>query len=572
MKYWEANQKIENGRFTIEKRLGGGGFGVAYKAIENRTGKLLVIKTLNHIQQEKEDFEQLQKNFVNEAVRLAQCNHPHIVKVQEMIQEDGLWGMVMEFIDGDDLARYVDQQGKLAEDEALRYIKQVGQALEYVHERGFLHRDVKPNNIILRRDSKEAVLIDFGLARKYNAGLTGSMTSSMTEGYAPIEQYDRQGRFGPYTDVYALAATLYSLLTAEVPLPAVYRKYGELPPPKQMNSQISDRVSDGIVKGMALSPEDRPQSVREWLELLIPSNANSPTPSPVIYPPQPKIEILTQKFEFEYATLTVKSSGFLGLGTTHEITRHRGQAEFFTEDLGNGIILEMVAIPGGTFMMGSPDGEGRDSEKPQHRVTIQPFFMGKYTITQEQYEAVMRNNPSHFKGKKLPVESVNWHKAVEFCAKLSDKTGKKYQLPSEAQWEYACRAGITTPFHFGQTITTDLANYDGNYTYGSAPKGEYRRKTTNVGSFPPNAFGLHDMHGNVWEWCEDIWNKNYINAPCDGSSWIESNENDNHRLLRGGSWIFNPAYCRSANRGRNTPDLDSRNLGFRVVCVLAART
>jgi formylglycine-generating enzyme required for sulfatase activity len=567
MRDWKPNQKIENGRFTIEKILGGGGFGVAYKAIENRTGKLLVIKTLNRVQQAKEDFEQLQKNFINEAVRLAQCNHPHIVKVQEMIQEDGLWGMVMEYIDGDDLATYVDQRGKLPQEEALRYIKQVGEALEYVHERGFLHRDVKPNNIILRRDSKEAVLIDFGLARKYNAGLTGSMTSLMTEGYAPIEQYDRQGRFGPYTDVYALAATLYSLLTGEVPLPAKFRREEPLQSPQQFNSQISERVSDAIVEGMALLPEDRPQTVREWLELLMSSNANSPTPSPVIYTPQPKIEILTLKFEFEYATLTVKS-GFLGLGKTCEITHHQGQAEFFIEDLGNGIILEMVTIPGGTFMMGSPDGEGDDDEKPQHRVTIQPFFMGKFTITQEQYEAVMSNNPSRFQGKKLPVERVNWHKAVEFCAKLSEKTGKKYQLPSEAQWEYACRAGTTTPFHFGQTITTDIANYDGNYTYGSAPKGKYRQQTANVGSFPSNAFGLYDMHGNVWEWCEDMWHKNYINAPCDGIPWIDANKKDNRRrLLRGGSWINDSDICRSANRSRNIPANNLDNYGFRVMCM-----
>jgi formylglycine-generating enzyme required for sulfatase activity/tRNA A-37 threonylcarbamoyl transferase component Bud32 len=545
MTYWKPNQKLKNGKFTIQKTLGGGWFGVAYKAVENSTGKLLVIKTLNQKEQAKEDFDQLQTNFVNEALRLAQCNHPHIVKVQEMIQEDGLWGMVMEFIDGDDLARYVDQRGKLSEDEALHYINQVGEALEYVHERGFLHRDVKPNNIILRRDNKEAVLIDFGLARKYDAGLTGSMTSSKTEGYAPPEQYYRQGKFGPYTDVYALAATLYSLLTGEVPLPARFRRNIPLPPPKQYNSQISERVSDGIVKGMALSPEDRPQTVREWLELLMPNNL------------QVKIQIPTRKFEFQYAKIDEEL----------KISRHRGQAEFFTEDLGNGVILEMVAIPGGTFMMGSPDGEGYHHETPQHQVTLQPFFMGKYTITQEQYEAVMGNNPSHFQGKKLPVERVNWHKAVEFCAKLSDKTEKKYQLPSEAQWEYACRAGTTTPFHFGQTITTDLANYNGNstYFYAHALKGEYRKKTTSVGSFPPNAFGLHDMHGNVCEWCEDMY-KDYINSPCNGSSWIELNEN---RLLRGGSWFLSPDNCRSAFRLYNTP-VNAYDFGFRVVC--GART
>ncbi|MFK0732408.1 MAG: formylglycine-generating enzyme family protein, partial [Gloeotrichia echinulata HAB0833] len=133
--------------------------------------------------------------------------------------------------------------------------------------------------------------------------------------------------------------------------------------------------------------------------------------------------------------------------------------------------------------------------------------------------------------------------------------------------------GTTTPFHFGETITTDLANYDGTSTYGSAPKGKYRKETTDVGSFPANAFGLYDMHGNVWEWCDDKWHKNYINAPSDGSSWLGENDNT-YRLLRGGSWNLYPAYCRSASRGINLPDLRSYNaVGFRVVCVgAAART
>jgi len=557
MKLWTPNQHIQNGRFIIQKVLGGGGFGITYSAIEQRTDKLFVIKTLNHIQQNQADFDERQVKFVNEALVLKGCKHHHIVQVYELIQEDGLWGMVMEHIDGEDLAVYIEQHGQLSEKQALEYIEQIGQALEYVHQQGFLHRDIKPNNILLRRGTKTAVLIDFGLAREFTIGKTASMTNSMTQGYAPIEQYDRQGKFAAYTDVYALAATLYNLLTARVPIPANYREYAPLQSPKQFNPQISDRVNDAILKGMALASEDRPQTVREWLELLrIPS---TPPPAPPrkkgggIYP--------TRKFEFEYAKID----------TNLKITRYRSQAELFTEDLGNGVVLEMVAIPGGSFIMGSPEEKeaGRfNFESPQHQVTIQPFYMGKFTITQEQYAAVMGKNPSHFPGKKRPVEKVNWDDAVEFCAKLSNKTGKKYQLPSEAQWEYACRAGTKTPFHFGETITTDLANYDGNYTYGSAPKGNYRKETTDVGSFPANAFGLHDMHGNVWEWCDDKWHENYIDAPSDGSSWL--GENDNIKCLRGGSWLYYPKFCRSASRIDSNwaeRDFHLSNHGFRVVCV-----
>ena len=273
MQLWQPNQSLQNGRFIIEKVLGSGGFGITYSALEQRTGKLFVLKTLNHLQQTRADFEEQQVKFVNEAVRLAQCSHPHIVKVHEVIKEDELWGMVMEHIDGQDLAAYIDEQGKLSEDEALRHINQVGQALEYVHAKGFLHRDIKPNNILLRRGSKEAVLIDFGLAREFNLGQMGSMTNAKTEGYAPIEQYERRGNFGAYTDVYALAGTLYSLLTASTPIPANFRKNGiPLSEPKQFHSQISDRVNQAILKGMALEPEERTATVKEWLELINPKS------------------------------------------------------------------------------------------------------------------------------------------------------------------------------------------------------------------------------------------------------------------------------------------------------------
>jgi eukaryotic-like serine/threonine-protein kinase len=163
------------------------------------------------------------------------------------------------------------------------------------------------------------------------------------------------------------------------------------------------------------------------------------------------------------------------------------------------VTLEMVAIPGGKFTMGSAatEKERSNDEGPQREVSIQPFSMGRFAVTQAQWQAVMGSNPSNFKGDKRPVEKISWQQAREFCQKLSQQTGRPYRLPSEAEWEYACRAGTTTPFYFGETITPALVNYNGNYSYGAAPKGQYREQTTDVGSFPPNAFGLYDMHGNV---------------------------------------------------------------------------
>ena len=272
----------------------------------------------------------------------------------------------------------------------------------------------------------------------------------------------------------------------------------------------------------------------------------------------------------------------------HEYER---TAQCFIEDLGNGIQLEMVMIPSGSFMMGSPETEegSNNNERPQHQVTIKAFCLGKYQVTQAQWRAVaafpqvnreLKPEPSNFKGdgstsltNHRPVESVSWEDAVEFCDRLSRHTKRQYRLPSEAEWEYACRAGTTTPFHFGKTITTDLVNYNGNYTYGQGSKGVYRKETTEVGSFGvANNFGLYDMHGNVWEWCQDDWHSDYEGAPIDESAWLNNEENNNDKLLRGGSWGSNPAYCRSAFRSINSLDDDDVNVGFRVVCSGAART
>lgn len=284
------------------------------------------------------------------------------------------------------------------------------------------------------------------------------------------------------------------------------------------------------------------------------------------------------------------------------IRKRQGTAERFIEKV-DGLNLAMVRIPAGSFIMGAPETEAgsSDDERPQHLVTVPEFCMAQTQITQAQWRIVagydpvnqdLDPDPAHFKGDDRPVERVSWLDAKEFCARLSEKTGKKYRLPTEAEWEYACRAvrgfqlPITReelsktgeariieewnrtslqPFHFGETISTEIVNYDGKYIYGRGAKGEYRGRTTPVVSFPTNAFGLYDMHGNVWEWCEDDYHETYEGAPADGLAWLNEDDKDTSRVLRGGSWFDVPVHCRSADRYYTLRDNRSNGIGFRVV-------
>ncbi|MEG4631682.1 serine/threonine-protein kinase [Microcoleus sp. AR_TQ3_B6] len=283
MRHWPPGQQLHQGKYLIEQILGCAGFGVTYRAQNLKEGKAVAIKTLNANVQGKPNFRELQTKFVNEALSLAKCSHPHVVQVYEVFPEMAgnieLWCMVMELIDGIDLASHLEDNGILPEEKALPIIQQVGSALSFVHKQGFTHLDVKPQNIMLRQRGLEAVLIDFGIARQVTApGKLRTNSNSGTECYAPIELLEKRAELGACTDVYSLAATLYVMLTGELPFPSQFRKQNiPLTPPKQFNSEISDRVNAAIMKGMELEPQNRPQSVQEWLDLLIPKPAAAET-------------------------------------------------------------------------------------------------------------------------------------------------------------------------------------------------------------------------------------------------------------------------------------------------------
>lgn len=572
---WNPGQSLHQRQYFIESQLGEGGFGITYLARKKSTNEKVVIKTLiddllYSSKYNNEEKEKYKKRFHNEAERLSLCKHPNIVKVETVFyHQDSIPCMVMEYIDGENLKDRVEKKGILSEEEALLYVRQIGSALTFIHERGIIHRDVSPDNIIVRANSKDAILIDFGLARQYISSRT--LTSHDKDGFSPVEQCYPNRSQGPYTDIYALAATLYYLLVGDSPSPA-WMRYSSwlenhsdnLVPPKDKNPNISDHVNEAIIKGLEIEPTDRPASVQEWLEMLDDDHIEE--------------ESGLKKFSFNVVFLDIRGQ---------QKSRDQNYAELFEQVLNEEpfLRLEMVKIPSGTFLMGSPDyemvknkrQENKSTERPQHQVGVDSFFMSKYPITQAIWrfianlpEVRIRLNPncSYFKGDENPVEQVSWYQAIEFCDRLSQLTNLNYRLPSEAEWEYACRAGVDNkPFHFGDTITTKFANYDGTESYSYEPMGNRLEQTKPVGSFGvANAFGLYDMHGNVWEWCADPKHDNYKKAPLDSRTWDLEGETNNKisRVLRGGSWKTKARDCRAANRRFLRPNSSDSSYGFRV--------
>jgi eukaryotic-like serine/threonine-protein kinase len=594
---------ILRNRYKIIKHLGSGGFGATYLAEDSNipiTPKpKCVVKHLQPSNPAPEVLELAKQLFEREATTLYKLGnlHPQIPKLSEHFQENGEFYLVQEFIDGKDLSYEIVPGQKLSETDTIQLLQEILEVLAVVHQNNIIHRDIKPANIMRRSDGK-IILIDFGAVKEIK-GLSmsqGQVTSTIaigTPGYMPSEQAVGEPRL--CSDVYAIGML------------GIYAATGIQPHqlPKDPNNgeviwrnwaNISDKtanVLDGMVKyhfslryptaaqaldavtGLKVKPKVvKPKtqqttttqgtdiSRRQMLKILAGVGAGfglSVVAGKLFSGGSENQAKLSSLQTLNFETVTVDSKGAIN-------NRRKLSAKYITEDLGNGVTLEMVQIPGGTFTMGSPSGKA--TESPQRQVKVPSFFMGRYAVTQPQYQAIMGNNPASFKGDKRPVERVSWDDAVEFCNKISQKTGRTYRLPSEAEWEYACRAGTTTPFYFGETITTDLANYNGTaIPYGSAPQGVYRQETTEVGKFPPNAFGLYDMHGNVWEWCQDIWNDNYSQAPTDGSARLNGNDNQ-RKLLRGSSWFNNPESCRSTYRTYAAHDNRLYDYGFRVVLFL----
>ncbi len=609
---WKKGKTLNKGQFVIESILRGG-VGVFYRARETTSNKIVTIvatETADLMGAEKAD---LTKKLIQQAQQVANnCQNPYIVRLypQVFIEEDSVY-MVMDYPQGVDLASYLDNQGKFTPPEALGLIRKIAGAINTLHQHRCLHLNIKPQYIILEQETKEPIIIDYGWAIKLFAFAQRKKPQQTLDCFSPPERWQENGKLGVYSDVYSLAATLYVLVTGQLPTPPNLRHLQPLIPPKQYNPNMSDVFNEAILKGMAVDIKQRPKCLKDWLELFkdspemaaIGQTAVELPSTPTLTPPEEEItekneETVVQpvdltaplptltkprynypnieKFTFETITLSRKKT-FLGLISKVEKKLITREAQFFVEYLGEGVNLEMVFIPAGKFLMGSNNNEeGRDNDEgPQHLVSLRSFYISKYPITQLQWKVVSRfpkivrplkPKPAAFKGDNLPVERVSWFDAQEFCKRLSKYTGRTYRLPTEAEWEYACRGDTQTPYSFGDIITPEVANYNPQ-KQGSGNTNPRERKTTPVDNFYPNPFGLYDCHGNVWEWCEDHYTSSYNLTPRDGSPYYSPMTNQN-RVVRGGSFALPARYCRSAKRNSYPPEACYNFIGFRVVCVL----
>jgi formylglycine-generating enzyme required for sulfatase activity len=513
-----AKLKIQE-RYRALKVIGQGGFGKTFLAQDESKPSQPRCVIKQFIYDDPATLREAQRLFEQEAVRLDDLGkHPQIPELLAHCEQEGRQYLVQEFIDGENLLQELNRAGRFSEAKIKDLLLDLLPVLQFIHAGQVIHRDIKPENIIRRRSDGRLVIVDFGAAKMASqTALQKTGTTIGSAGYAAPEQAFGKALFA--SDIYSLGVSCLHLLTNVNPLTMYDPVEGFAWRDFLVNQKVSNELGQILDKMTQPSVKQRYQSVVETLQVLQPNASSLVTPQSA----QPQ------------RTPVSTSNNSLVL------------------ECGNGVKLELVKVAAGSFNMGSND---YSDEQPIHRVNLREFLIGKYPVTQAQYQAIMGTNPSNFKGSQNPVEEVSWHDAVKFCEELSRRNGQKVKLPTEAQWEYACRAGSTGKYCFGDDVSKL-----GNYAWYNENSGS---KTHPVGGKLANSWGLHDMHGNVWEWCEDVWHENYNGAPSDGSAWLTGGE-QNRRALRGGSWFNDGFVCRSANRVSNNAVVRNSDNGFRVV-------
>jgi len=631
---------LQSGKYKIIKVLGQGGFGITYLAENTMLDGKMAIKEFffkeycdreeatSHVtiptSGNREIVERFRQKFIKEARTIFRLKHPNIVGLYDIFEENGTAYYVMDYIDGESLGDMVKRRGSVPEAEAVGYIKEAGKALFYIHSKMMTHLDIKPGNIMKRREDGKIIVIDFGVAKQYDVVTERGTTTTpvgISAGYSPSEQYKKNGvgDFSPQSDVYALAATLYKLLTGKTPPEAMEVIDEGLPVGELQAKGVSLSVINAISAAMQtrnkrtqsvdafiaeldgkhysseetvfidtgeevtrLTPENQriEERKRKEAEAKAEARAKAEAERKAKEEAERKARETEEQHKREKAAankqkfyilvgIMVAVAVFFGImaysaygdsvneGSSVEASYSDSvEASYSDGEINvNGVLYKMVSVQGGTFTIGATSEmkEPYDNEKPAHQVTLSDFSIGQTEVTQALWKAVMGNNPSYFKGDNLPVECVSWDDCQTFISKLNSLTGRKFRLPTEAEWEFAARGGNNSNHtqYSGSSNIADVAWYGGNSG----------GKTHPVAQKQSNELGLYDMSGNVWEWCSD-WYGNY-------DSNVQTNptgaSSGSCRVRRGGSWDDDAWLCRSSYRGSFDPGYSDDDLGFRLV-------
>jgi formylglycine-generating enzyme required for sulfatase activity len=595
----ECGSKLKIGdRYRAERILGQGGFGRTFIGVDEALPSCPPCVIKQFFPADLSSAMKAAELFHQEAIRLDDLGkHPQIPTLFAHLEHEGRQYLIQEFVDGQDLFKELQQQGAFSEAKIRLLLSDLLPILQFIHERNVIHRDIKPENIIRRRSPSTSgsvaasshVLVDFGAAKYVSAsGQTGTGIGSAV--YVSPEQLRGKAIFA--SDIYSLGVTCIHLLTNVSPFELmdmdgnwIWRNFLE-------NYSINRTLGNILDRMILVAPSQRyqtAQAVLNDLKNLITTDypasvtrlarptyqvkqgvSSKARITPISTPKSQPVSVIApalSQFSFEMATVSLNRVG-IGKFSKNQLqinTKQKIGRSYF-ETLGNiqgkAISLEMVYIHAGKFSIGSPANEidRSDNENPRQTINLPAFFMSRFPITQRQWKVVMDNNPAIFIGNAdRPVESISWDDVQAFCRTLMEHTGRTYRLPSETEWEYACRAGTMTSFCFGEAIASNLANYNGT-----------NAATAEVGSYPANGFGLHDMHGNVWEWCADNWHEDYDLLPKDGSAWTQGGDRS-CRVVRGGSWRDPAHYCRSAKRYHNAANQGDRATGFRLAITLTLK-
>ena len=567
------------GRYQVVEFIGRGGMGTVYRALDPMLERHVAVKTIN------ESFtanEQYITRFQTEAAVAARLRSPHTVRVYDRGKEDRTEYIVMEFVNGENLGDVLDRVGKFEEKRACAICADVVQALIEAHEHQIVHRDVKPLNIVMEAGGL-VKLADLGLAKRLQV-LPSEDTSPFvtqpgqvlgTPAYMSPEQASGK-ELDHRSDICSLGATLYHLVCGQPPYHGhsdqemiIMAATAAVPDAREVNPELSPFVAGVICRMMAKKPKDRYQDLEELRRDLQEGPRARVPLTPKRRPPKAVAATVVQQSTVETAgpTPAIREPWVGELRRILVLTPH-GEEERDVALYTNSLGMPFVRVPEGQFAMGSHASErGRFEDEDMHSARVaQPFFLAIYPVTNAQYRLLKpRHNSGSFEGRSLnddkrPVVHVSWHDAVAYCEWLSTRDAATYALPGEAEWEFACRALSTTRVYTGGRITTGQANFNNELVHRAGSSGVFRRQTTDVGSFLPNAFGLYDMLGNVWEWCRSMY-RPYPYADDDGREEVYSH---GPRVMRGGSWSDQVSDLRSALRVKGYPGSVGNNLGFRL--------